>query len=294
MSSWQNLRRLIGVWTGENNPIFLRELACAPNWHSVAWQVGRSTGAALVLGGLLCYLSLAMVCFVSLLHIALALLLVWWLWLGQVLAPVVVREREQRTWDVLRLTPFSAETILLSKAAGALWPLRHSIRIMQGVIVLFAICAGIVSLTNISLLASTNSAEVPGPVICGVTIVLPLVSAAAFLIDRAQHYVLMGMSVLAVSVSVRSVRAARAGAINVLFAVWLVDVSVAGALLVHANSGGHLDGEWLVFLAAFGPTIPYLAELPVWQAALCMAGTLAAREIAVRLLWRWMVRAVQR
>ena len=46
-------------------------------------------------------------------------LLVWTLLLGLTLAPAVVRERASQTWIMLRVTPYSVESLLLARLGGS-------------------------------------------------------------------------------------------------------------------------------------------------------------------------------
>jgi hypothetical protein len=48
-----------------------------------------------------------------------------------------------------------------------------------------------------------------------------------------------------------------------------------------------------LLLMLFGPTVMYLAELPVWVALLAALSTMLLRETLVWIGWRWMLRAAR-
>ena len=288
MSSWQLLRRLIGFWQAIDNPVFLRETARPPVWHGIAAWMERSTGITLALGGLACYLSTLLIFYLnSLLVILTGLLLIWTLLISLTLAPSVVQERQHQTWDTLRTVPLSLETILLGKAGGALWWLRNPIRIMSGILLVVAIGIGMVSLVVIPNDTPVRPDESRPPLLCALALLAPLTSAALFVFDRAQQFVLTVLAALAVSVSSSNVRSALSGAIVAALITWLVDVGVASVLLALQPNA---PVPPLLMLATFGPVVGYMAELPLTTMLGFVGVTLLTREIAVRGLWYWTVR----
>jgi len=289
MSSWKLLRHLIVFWSAVDNPVFMRETRRLPVWHDVYTRISRATGLALMLGGLGCYLSTLLVFYLNnLLILLVPFLLFWTLMLGLTLAPAVVEEREQRTWDTLRTTPLTIETILLGKMGGALWWLRDVIRAVSGLLILVAAGIGLVSL----VLAPANTRNDLPQFLCAAAIVLPLASASLFVIDRAQQFVLTVMAALAAGTTARSVRLALASASAAAFGVWLADVGVAVVLIsVQPQRIATTSLSELVGLLTLGPMAGYLTRLPLGTTALYVALTLISREVAIRILWRWTVRA---
>lgn len=289
MSSWKLLRHLIAFWSAVDNPIFMRETRRLPVWHDIYTRISRATGLALMLGGLGCYLSTLLVFYLNnLLILLVPFLLFWTLMLGLTLAPTVVEEREQRTWDTLRTTPLTIETILLGKMGGALWWLRDVIRVVSGLLILVAAGIGLVSL----VLAPANTSDSLPQVLCAAAIVLPLLSSALFVIDRAQQFVLTVVAALAAGTTARSVRIALASSSAAAFGVWLADVGIAVVLIsFQPQRIATTSLSELVGLLTLGPMAGYLTRLPLHTTALYVALTLISREIAIRLLWRWTIRA---
>jgi ABC-type Na+ efflux pump permease subunit len=292
MGSWAILRRLLGFWTAVDNPVFWRETFRPPIWHGIVAWFARATGVALALGGLACYFTTLLVLYLrSPLVPLLPVLLIWTLLIGLALAPTVVAEREQRTWETLRTTPLALDQIVLSKASGALWWLRHLVRAMTGVLLIAGIGVGLGSFVIASPPGGSGPGRLPGLVLCGATVVLPLGSALLFILDRTQHFVLTCVAALGVSASSSTVRASLSGASVAVLSVLLVDTGIAAIVL--ALQPGHVItevGAHLLMQVTLGPTVSYLAELPLISMLLYVTVTLVARELVIRALWRWTLR----
>ena len=292
MSSWQLLIHLIWFSEMSDNPIFLREANRAPLWQKILRRLSHATGLMLVLGGLGCYLSVLLVFFLNNLLILVApFLFLWTMLVGMTLGPVVVGERERRTWEILRATPFNTETILLGKACGALWWLRDIIRLMTGFLVMVAAGVGLVSLVLTPTLSDRTLGDLPEIAVCGLAMVVPFFSAGIFIVDRAQQFVLTAVMSLAASAPSKSIQSALVGGGGVALVVWLLDVGVAIGVL--ALEPGQLVTESptdLLVMAIMGPMIGYLNVVSFARMMIYMALTLLGRELVVRLLWRWTVR----
>jgi hypothetical protein len=265
----------------------------------------RVPGLVVLLFGLTCCL-FARVGVYMLVPIGLLLLLWtgWPLLIGLTLAPVIVREREQRTWDVLRITPPGTEAILISKVRGALWPLRRTLREIAGLLVFWSVGVGlyVMLMAAVNLMewdTITESPYTPERLswgqLCFIVLAGPVASGLVYIIDRAQQLMLMITAALAASVSAASVRAALVGVSAAMFFMWLADMGVAVILLVAQPGAGDMHMlTRVVMLSVFGPVPGYLTELSPGRAALYLAGTLIIREIIIRCLWRWTVRAAER
>jgi hypothetical protein len=293
MNSLKLLRQLMIFWHAIENPLFVRETNHAPVWHRVYKRMAQATGVSLVVGGLVCYLSIVLVFLLNNVLILIIPVLMFWMVLTSLtLAPIVVGERERQTWETLRTTPLDTETILIGKAGGALWWQRDVLRAMIALLLVFAVGIGLVSLILVP--TSEQTAHFSDLLLCGSALVIPVVIAAAFVADRAQQFVLTVAGVLAISASAHSNRVAVAAAIVVSFLLWLVDIGVAGVLLAVQPGRTSLTVEtnWMV-LATLGPVAEYLGELPFERMALYVAATLLVREAMVRLLWGWTIRRAQ-
>jgi hypothetical protein len=289
MTSWQLLRDLLGFWRATNNPIFWRTIQRPPVWYKIYQRAKEATGVMLVLGGLGCYsLTLVIFLFNNLLILIAPLLIVWTLLIGMTLGPVIVHERIQGTWTLLRITPLDTHTLLLGKASGALWWLRDIVRAMTGLLWLVAIGVGLVSMIltpTYGGLFDNNDASL----LCLAAFVVPVVCAGVYAADRAQQFALMVAVALGVSASARSVRMSLTGASAGTFGIWLLDVSLAASVVaVNPTHAPISAGDWLA-LAILGPVVGYVAVLPLLHAALVIGATLLVREVAIRALWRWTV-----
>lgn len=296
MSSWMLLRALIGSSTDTDNPLFDRAIRHAPGWYRFARRLAQATGLVLAISALGCYLSVLLTFYFKNALVLIAPVLLGWLLLVAIsLGPVVVEERERRTWETLRAVPLPIEALLLGKAGGALWWLRDLTRIMAGLLVVVAIGVGLVSLVLIPNTLGDDGNGLSAMMLCGGVIVLPLASAAVYIFDRAQHFALMAVAALTISAESRSARVAMSGAVVAMLVMWLADAGAAMVVLavLPREMAGQNDLN-LLSLALLGPTVGYLSAFALPYTLLAVSGTLAAREIAVRALWAWAVRAARR
>lgn len=289
MSSWRLLQRVLVFWDAAENPIFIRTTAYPPVWKGLAAWAARSTGLIVMLGGLGCYLSTLLVFYVNNpLILLIPLLALWTLLLGLTLGPIVVQERQALTWEILLATPLDMETILLGKAGGALWWLRDLIRVIAGVVMLFALGIGLLSLVLAPLLFEDSN--VSGQILCALSVLMPLISALLFIADRAQHFVLMTVAALLASTVTSTVRAALKGGIVAGLCAWMFDVGLGIGAIVLLRGAGHFN---LLALATLGPTATFLMEFALGPLVAAVAAALLVREIAVRLLWQITLRTAR-
>lgn len=294
MFSWKLFRRLTNYWAAIENPLFAREIQRAPLWQRYAARAAQSSGLVVALLGLLCYLSMLVAFYAeTLLVLFVPLVVAWVLLLSLTMAPVVVREREQRTWHTLRTTPLEIDSIILGKAAGALWWLRHLLRGLMGLALLGAIGVGIGSLIFVSFEAEALSG-LPVSLICGLTVVLPLVSSTLFLVDRAQQMLLAALCALAVSARSQTIRLAAPLAVVVALLITFLDAGIGLLVLTQLEQLTAPPLEIGLLLLLFGPAVIYLAELPIWIALGAAVLTLLAREGLIWLGWRLTLQAARR
>lgn len=288
MNSLQFLQRVIVFWDAAENPIFLRMTSHPPVWRGMAAWAARSTGLILLLGGMGCYVGTALAFYASSVLVLLIPLLAWWaLLLGLTLGPVIVQEREAFTWEILLTTPLDLERILVGKAGGALWWLRDVIRVITGIVLLFALGIGLVSLVLVPF--SFEGSDFPGQVLCAFSVLLPLIGALAFIADRAQHFVLMALAALAAGALAPTLRAALVAGTVAALGAWLADVAL-GVVAITLFGAGGVDA---VLLATLGPAAAYLIEFAPGPLVVAILATLLLREIAVRALWRIVLRTAR-
>ena len=293
MFSWKLFRRLTNYWAAIDNPVFTREMQRVPLWQRFASRMAQSSGLLVVLTGVLCYLSTVIAYYAqSLLVLFVPLIILWTLLLSLTMAPVVVREREEQTWQTLCTTPMEIDSIVLGKAAGALWWLRHLMRALIGLTLIGAIAVGIGSLVFVSFEDEMLS-TLPVPLICGLTVALPMVSSTLFLVDRAQQMMLAALCGLAISAQSRTVRLAAPLAVTIALLVTALDMAVGLLVLTQLEQITTPLHELGLLLLLFGPAVVYLAELPFWVAVGVALLTLLAREGAIWLGWQWTLRAAR-
>jgi hypothetical protein len=291
MTSWQLLRTLITARRHSARHFMLRRRPPSPfgQWVSnhpyLLLLLGLSAGAATPL----------LLLDVHILLIALALVGVLGLLLGLTLAPVVVEEREKRTWETLRATPYSLEALVLGKTASALWWLQRLLGIIGAALILGSLWVGLGSALAMPSRPLAVDPSAPGNyALCGAALILPPLLGLLFLADRAQQFVLMVLAALAVSASTRTRHAARPLAPAAALTAAAVDIAVSGLILaLITGSVMGRSGVRLVSLATLGPTVNYLELLPAAAALVAIGLTLAARETAVQALWRWTLRAAK-
>lgn len=309
MSSWTLFHYLTPFWDPPiADPIFGREQVYPPVWRKVApWAARAARPALLALLGLY-ILALVVVrqpanalCAFGATYLILPLfalvpsLLLWTLPLGLALGPIIVREREGGTWDTLRTIPLDAGLIVLSKTRGALWPLRDLMGFVRNLLAIVAMGVGAFGLIVMAQALFGASNALPLGVMCGVGVALAAAGAVVFLADWAQQFVLMGVAALAVSAAAPSQRVALPGAIVAAFVAWGANAGLAFLMLLAVP--GHLLNQpvsLLPPLVVLGPPVMYILALPPAQMLALLLATLALREIAIRQIWRWALRAATR
>ena len=260
--------------------------------YVVAMVYSRSAQAPLCLNALLLLLA-PLALFVP-------SLLVWALPLGLTLAPIVAREREGGTWEVLRATPYSTEEILLTKAHGALRSLRDRLWWLwyvqvQGLIASLLIGSGIALVVGALGISGREWDSSTQNVLCLAIIALVLIVAAGYLFDRVQQLVLMIVAALAASTGSSSVREAMTAAVSASLLAWGVDVMVGVAVLAMQPVDEVRDvGFSLITMILLGPYAGYMLELNPFVILAAALLTFLARSIAIRRLWTVALRGAEK
>jgi hypothetical protein len=306
MTSWRLFKHLTPFRESdvESTPVFWRERSRTPFWRTIQLprrieRVGFRTVALVVLIYMLglvlapdpvvAYCLSTLVIWLLLLLPSLAL---WPLPLGLALGSIVVREREQGTWYTLRAIPLDTETILLSKARAALMRLGPLMTLSRGALVFAAMVVAVISLNALEHITESHPGFLSSSDACGAGIIVMVMSAGLFLIDRAQQFVLMAVAALAASTTSPSTRVAVPGASGAALLAWMADVGVAVTLVAVDQGGASISLMASVrLLAMLGPVAGYTGYLPPQHGVFYILLTFACREMVVFLLWRWTVRA---
>lgn len=230
-------------------------------------------------------------------------LLVWALLLGLTLAPIIAREREDGTWEVLRTVPYSTEELLLAKAQGALASLRDLLRRawwlwyvqIQGLIAILIIGSGIALVSGIPGVSGREQGSLTQNLLCAGALGLVLALIAGYLFDRVQQLTLMIVAALAASTGSSSVREAATAAVTASLLAWGIDVMVGVAVLAVQPVGEVRDvGFSLAAMIVLGPVAGYLIELSPLVILPMALATYLARSIAIRQLWGVAVRGAEK
>jgi hypothetical protein len=306
-SLFRDLNVLRDSWL-EDLPVCLREVDYPPVWrrlnHPLVGGIplvvfllvmiyliesGADAPAVICLNALACTLTPALILAPS--------LVLWAVPLGMTLGPVVAREREHNSWDVLRVIPLDLEVLLLGKARGSLWWLRSALGNLRVVQALLAALVGLgvtVAVFNTGVVeALTGAAELKGPLF-----VLALGGIAygvlIFLVDRTQALLVMMMATLAVSASTRTARAATSWAMVSGLSLWMAEIAlVMGVLTVLPGANARYTVGSLIVMVAMGPVPALLIRLPLAGALAGIALILLARELLLRILWRYTLYAAR-
>ena len=215
----------------------------------------------------------------------------WAVPLGMTLGPVIVRERVERTWETLLITPQDIDLIVLCKTRAALLARRELLRFLRAFVALVGVVVG----TGFAF-TFFDAVPVSWPsqraFLVAVLLLLIAAGTVAYLVERAQHFTLMIVAVLNASAVARTMRGAVAWGIMAAFLAWLVDAGLAVTMLLAAPSGfvGQTELSLLV-TGVLGPPVGYLIKFPLGVALLLILGTLVLREILVQVLWWRALRA---
>lgn len=287
--SWKLFVHILLGWDAYDNPVYLREAEHRPVWRRPARWTALSAAArqaaliSLALGWIVVVLyfnNLLLLLVPPLLYLAFAT--------AFTLAPIVVQERLSHSWETLLSTPYSVDSILLSKVAGALTWMRPLRLIMGTALIVVTGGVALLSLVLIPASALRGGLEL---LVCGLLLLVPIGGGALFLADRIQQYMLMVAAALAAGAASRTLRNAFPAATGAVLLVWLGEaLAGAAAVSVYAGRPVPLDPARLLALVTLGPSVLYIAELDLAGAALMGLGTLLLREALIAALWRWSVR----
>jgi len=301
MRSWHLFIHITPFWaSGGANPIIAREARRESRWVPVTRTLARRTPTLLiglgVLAGLVALrapLPLAtrlLTAGLVVISLAISSLVTWTVPLGLVLGPLIVRERENHTWETLRTTPFPTEQIILGKARGALWRLRYGFYAGRALLVAASLVVAIFSLSTIPHTSTPNIATRSGYEACGLGLIVMAAGAGLYLIDRAQQFTLMAISALGMSASTRSMRVAVPAAYAIIFTAWLIDASIPILILaLQPVQYTSLLGR-VITVALFGPIPAYFSDLTLGGALVASGATLLCREVAIAFAWRITIR----
>ena len=226
-------------------------------------------------------------------------LLLWALPLALALAPLVARERQAQTWEILRATPYTCEEILLSRAQVALVSLRKALRplwhVQLHVLIAVLIGGGGMVMLSGGLLTWRRGKLIQNNLLCFGVILVAALAIAAFVADRIQQFVLMAVAAIAASTATRSVRSATTAAIGAVLVACGVDLAIGVVVLLAQPPGEVYDLTFsLLTMVLLGPPMGYLMELPPLMIVALIGGTLVVRAIAIRVLWRAALRHAER
>lgn len=309
MFSWQIYRHLniFNHHAIEQHPVYRRESGRVFDWTRYTESVVRvlipAAGIFAVLYLLLSWLDSPLV---DILHVVLywAILMLalvpslapWALPIGVLIGPSVAEEHERRTWAILRVIPSGIAPLLLAKMRAGLWPLRHPLHVLRHLWLVMALIVafGLLQASR-NAWGSTLPLHLP---VCApwewTTIASVLLLAAgviAFFADRVQQVILMVLAALAVSTTARSSQWALVGAVVAAFLAWALETASAVVLVRLLPGTNALRALNIAGLMVLGPFGGFAIDLPLASVLTGMTLMLAGREIAIRVLWCYTLRA---
>jgi hypothetical protein len=305
MRSWMIWERLIALKHDPlDNPIVMRTayISTPPRWMGVPSLRRAAPGLLVVLAlhALIIlfgqgqwndwFLTLAVVLVVAGMIFGPSLVL-WTLPLALALGPAIVREREDRTWDLLRTTPLDLNVLLLGKIQGGLWWLRDAIRSLTTIILLAGLIVTVLVMAANNTLFRSDCETACQFMLWGW---MPL-GLVLFVVDRMQQFALMITVALASSAATRTTRTGLVVGTLATFGVWLAEIVLG--LLVLLIYPGQTISYWtlpVTAMIALGPVGGYLFEMPLSVLVLAMVSTLLLREMVFRWMWHFTICAAGR
>ncbi|MBX3064439.1 MAG: hypothetical protein U0528_08220 [Anaerolineae bacterium] len=193
---------------------------------------------------------------------------------------LIVAERERQTWDLLLTTPLSWDDLLLARLARLLRGIASTREFIPGI---YLILAGLACLFAIVTLADRQSGPIGEWLEWLVIALVPL----QFVVERVQDFVLASLIGLTASLLAPNRQVAAAAAMLSMLA-WLILRGVIIAVIIRLLPPQTFGGVLILLLT--GPASALSMALPVGSAILCLLLLPIAYEVAIRLLFRWLVR----
>lgn len=288
MSSFAIFRALLVYLQGESHPLYIaeRQLATPPSANALTRQfgIGCLFIALVIIFGLNFILQLLGVAppAIGIVGLTPAALFIGWMislgWtvpLAMYAGYAISRERAARTWDTLRLAPYTSDVILLSKAAA-------SIRGVWGASLTIALTVTVLRMVIVSvLLVITASMAQLSPVVWIVFIPIALAVIVIEIVQEITLSVIVGMVVGMSNLSSRmTVFVGAVGGFMVrmtqLALIWWLLTHLASALSPYVAVSTTITGSTILL-----PAIPGIASLLV---VILLA---VGREGLMRLLLAW-------
>ncbi|WP_119070635.1 hypothetical protein [Aggregatilinea lenta] len=278
-----------------NSPIYWHEVGYAPVWQGAAARVARSATMRYVLAGTVgLTLILGTMTVNSPVFACLVPLVVLLVVTGLTLGPTIARERAHQTWILLQIMPSGVESVLLDKLVGALSWIQGLLVFMGMLLVVGALGTGLLSL----LLLPTGrglTPDLPDTVLCGWLLILPTATAALFVVDRVQQYMLAVIVALATSATTRSITAGLFWTTLAVVGTWVLEAAITVVVLLAQPGGTDLANRTLLLvIATFGPLPSYMLGIDsAGRVVLLIAATLIVRDLLIGFMWRLAVRRAQ-
>ena len=291
MLTWKLLLHVLIARNAHDNPIFVRETTHVPVWQALLRRLAESYNlrTVVVIGCAVAW-ALGVMLANNLLFALIPALFLLYTASGLFVGPMIVEEHEKLCWEPLLTTPYSLDLIVLGKMGGALWHIRQLIYGIMAPLLVLAAGVGLISLILIPV----------GPLhihawneimLCGTFLIVPLLGAAVFMIDRMQQFLLTVMAATAAGVSATSVRNALSTSSAAVLLTWLIEIVATEAMLVlYHGEGVTLTTGHLLALATLGPVVNFIVTMSLGSVIIHVASVLIARELLMNALWWWILR----
>jgi hypothetical protein len=306
VGTYSILRTLRRHWVAPVHPVYRlesRRNVITPTMRAVRRLVSRmwkplaaagAVAALIVVADFLCSgarrgspsLSATIVSMCSLVGVSLFLLgllvlaYLWPLAVAQAASGVIAGEHERQTWDVLLTTPFDRADLLLVKLASALRsfnPYAEMLLWMQTFLI------AIIFVLLIGYFAQHPSATTLEGAL---KLLLLILTMAEFAVARLQDYVLSSLIGLFTSLLAPTRQAAGAAAL-MLAGGWVLIRALLTALFLFGLLP--VSPAELSILIATGPSSVVTMALPIPVAGLVLLIMPLVREVAIRVVFRWLV-----
>lgn len=217
-------------------------------------------------------------------------MVLWTLPLGATISPALAEERTRGTWDLVRITPLEDTPLLLAKMRTRTHELADY---FGGMLLMLILFAGVIGLWfAAAVLIAFGVAYEPQTRV--LVVMCASVGGLIFFMDRLQQLLMMGVGAMTGGALNQSSRAASALGFLVALLLWVAEIvwTVGVLLITDVPEHGYLE-EGILLAFTLGPMPAFVINFPLLWLVLLIVSTFVLREVVIRVLWRWALRAMR-